>query len=82
MKSRLAVLALVATGLAAPAAGSVPASYAAAIAPQKTCGAGYVHASLSWGEKCLHAGEFGKVSNREYTPYGFSCPSTGHLRRR
>jgi hypothetical protein len=48
----------------------------------KTCSAGYVLAHLSWGDKCLRAGEFCKVGNVEYLKYGFSCPSTGHLRRR
>jgi hypothetical protein len=48
----------------------------------KTCSAGYVRANLSWGVKCLRAGEFCKVGNREYLKYGFYCPATGHLRRR
>ena len=48
----------------------------------RMCGAGYVHAYLSWGEKCLRAGQFCKVGNREYLKYGFVCPSSGHLRRR
>jgi len=46
------------------------------------CGAGYVAASLPWGHKCLRAGEFCKVGNAAYGRYGFTCPSTGHLRRR
>lgn len=50
--------------------------------PSKTCGAGYVLAHLSWGEKCLRAGEFCKVGNPEYLKYGFTCPQTGHLTRR
>lgn len=62
-------------GVAQPAR-SQPAAIA------KTCGAGYVHAYLSWGEKCLRAGEFCKIGNSEYRRYGFYCPSTGHLRRR
>jgi hypothetical protein len=48
----------------------------------KTCSAGYVHAKLSWGEKCLRAGEFCKVGNRQYLRYGYTCPASGHLRRR
>jgi hypothetical protein len=48
----------------------------------KTCGAGYVLAHLSWGDKCLRAGEFCKVGNAEYPKYGFACPPNGHLRRR
>jgi hypothetical protein len=57
-------------------------AHSSALAASKTCGAGYVHAYLSWGEKCLRAGEFCKVGNREYRRYGFYCPATGHLRRR
>jgi hypothetical protein len=58
---------------AASAAPSRPAS------GSKTCPAGYVHANLSWGEKCLRAGEFCKIGNPEYHPYGFDCPASGHL---
>jgi hypothetical protein len=43
-------------------------------APSKTCGAGYVHANLSWGEKCLKVGQFCKIKgDREYHRYGFHC---------
>jgi hypothetical protein len=46
----------------------------------KTCGAGYVHANLSWGEKCLRRGQYCKRSgDREYHRYGFHC-HTGRLR--
>ena len=48
----------------------------------KPCGVGYVHAILSWRHKCLRAGEFCKVGNREYLRYGFFCPASGHLQRR
>lgn len=48
----------------------------------RACGAGYVRAHLSWGDKCLRVGEFCKVGNAEYLKYGFSCPPSGHLRRR
>jgi hypothetical protein len=41
-----------------------------------------VLAHLSWGVKCLRAGEFCKVGNKEYLRYGFYCPATRHLRRR
>jgi hypothetical protein len=71
-----AVVVAVGGGLAATPASSAPAALA------KTCGAGYVHANLSWGEKCLRSGQFCKVGNREYLRYGFSCPPSGHLRRR
>jgi hypothetical protein len=43
------------------------------------CSPGYVDAHLSWGEKCLHAGEFCKVGNVEYHAYDFDCPASGHL---
>jgi hypothetical protein len=48
----------------------------------KPCSSRYVHASLSWGHKCLAVGQFCKVGNREYRRYGFYCPASGHLRRR
>ena len=71
----LAVFAAAAVIPSGNAAGSAPASAA------RTCSAGYVHASLSWGEKCLHAGQFCKVGNPEYRRYGFDCPAGGHLVR-
>jgi hypothetical protein len=43
------------------------------------CSSGYVTASLSWGVKCLRAGEFCTVGNVEYHAYGFTCPASGHL---
>jgi hypothetical protein len=77
---RRGLTALVAAGLlgglslgAASAAPSRPAS------DSKTCPPGYVHANLSWGEKCLREGEFCKVGNPEYHAYGFDCPASGHL---
>jgi hypothetical protein len=77
----LAALSLIA---AAPAASvdASPANHPQAVAA-KSCSAGYVHASLSWGEKCLRAGQFckkGAKANREYHRYGFHCPRSGHLR--
>jgi hypothetical protein len=78
MRRRLLVLVLLVAFAGAPAA----SVHAAPTAGAKTCSAGYVHANLSWGEKCLRAGEFCKVGNREYLRYGFYCPSSGHLRRR
>ena len=62
-----------------------PAHHPAAAAAAKKCPPGYVHASLSWGEKCLRAGQFckkGASANREYHRYGFHCKRNGHLRRR
>jgi hypothetical protein len=77
----LAVAAVAVTGALGVGFAAAPAS-PAPIAITKTCGAEYVHANLSWGEKCLRAGEFCKVGNKEYKRYGFYCPSTRHLRRR
>jgi hypothetical protein len=67
--------------LAAGAVYAAPAPAAPAHA-LKPCSAGYVHAVLSWGHKCLRAGQFCKVGNREYLKYGFYCPPSRHLRRR
>jgi hypothetical protein len=80
VRRRLALL--LAVLAAALGAGSVHAAPAAPVAITKTCSAGYVLAHLSWGDKCLRAGEFCKVGNREYLRYGFYCPATRHLRRR
>ena len=81
MRRRLALLIV----LSAPFSGlAVTASAPAAtpLAAARTCSSGYVHADLSWGEKCLRAGQFCKVGSREYVKYGFYCPPSGHLRRR
>src|SRR5262249_13429421 len=56
-----------------------PASHDSAATSARTCPAGYVHAYLSWGEKCLRTGEFCKVGNAEYRRYGFACHTSGHL---
>jgi hypothetical protein len=79
----LAALSLIA---AAPAASvdASPVHHPRAVAA-KSCSGGYVHASLSWGHKCLRVGQFckkGASANREYHRYGFHCPRSGHLRRR
>jgi len=81
MRKRIALLAVLAGLVAAPAATAAPMS-AAPAALLRTCGAGYVHAYLPWGEKCLRAGEFCKVANPAYARYGFVCPASGHLGRR
>jgi hypothetical protein len=78
---RLFAAVIASLALAAGAAHATPAP-AAPIHALKPCSAGYVHAVLSWGHKCLRAGEFCKVGNREYLRYGFYCPPSGHLRRR
>jgi hypothetical protein len=79
-RKRACVIALV-TGVIAAAA---PPDSASGVAlnrglASKTCGGDYVLANLSWGHKCLGAGEFCKVGNVEYHAYGFACPATGHL---
>jgi hypothetical protein len=85
-RTRLAIaLAIVVTafsGAGAAATTSASASASSPTAISKKCGRGYVHARLSWGEKCLRAGQFCKVGNREYFKYGFTCPRSGHLKRR
>jgi hypothetical protein len=66
----VAALALAATGGNSATAGAA-----------KTCPAGYVHAKLSWGEKCLKAGQYCKIKgDREYHRYHFHC-HTGRLSR-
>lgn len=80
MRKRFALLAVFAAAVATPVA--VPVASAASAHVTKTCSAGYVHANLPWGEKCLRAGEFCKIGNRAYLRFGFYCPATGHLRRR
>ena len=82
MRRRLTLLSvLVATVAGAGSLASAPAA-PAPLAAAKTCSAGYVLAHLSWGDKCLRAGEFCKIRNKEYLRYGFYCPAIGHLRRR
>ena len=68
MKRLLVALAAAAAVAIAAGAGAAPA------APAKTCSAGYVHAGLSWGEKCLKAGQYCKITgDRYYHRYGFHC---------
>jgi hypothetical protein len=60
-----------------PGSGLLPTE---SVAYAKPCGAGWVHASLSWGHKCLRRGQFCKsYKDREYHRYGFHC-HTGRLR--
>jgi hypothetical protein len=75
----LAALALLG-GLPAAPVDAAPVGSPHAVA-SKSCPAGYTHADLSWGEKCLRAGQFCKKgANREYHRYGYHCKSNGHLR--
>ncbi|MDX6407105.1 MAG: hypothetical protein QOE13_176 [Gaiellaceae bacterium] len=81
MKRALVLTCLVAVGAAAGwwADGLSAANLPAAVA--RTCPAGYVHANLSWGEKCLKSGQYCKIKgDREYHRYGFHC-HTGRLSR-
>jgi hypothetical protein len=49
--------------------------------PAKSCARGFVHAKLSWGEKCLKAGQYCRSKgDREYHRYHFHC-HTGRLSR-
>lgn len=82
MRRRFAVVAAVLVGLTGSGSVYVSSGTASSLVIAKTCGAGYVSAHLSWGDKCLRAGEFCKVGNREYLRIGFYCPASGHLRRR
>ncbi len=92
MKARLAVLLAVAA-TAFGGAAVAPATDVAALSPlaqAKPCSARYVHAALSWGHKCLAAGQYCKVTaDREYHPYRFHCHASSrdsegdyHLTRR
>src|SRR5258707_4344402 len=77
MRRRLLVLLLLAAFAGAPATSVQAAPTAAA----KSCSAGYVHANLSWGEKCLRVGQYCKIKgDREYHRYRFHC-HTGRLSR-
>ena len=67
--------------VAAVVAVAAGGAHSATSASAKTCSAGYVHAKLSWGEKCLKAGQYCKIKgDREYHRYGFHC-HTGRLSR-
>lgn len=76
MRRRLALVLVVAAaafsgGAVAPATDPVAFT---ANAYAKSCSSRYVHAALSWGHKCLAAGQFCKRSaDREYHRYGFHC---------
>jgi len=72
-------LVLVVGALAAGGAGAAAAP--AASAPLSHCKSGWVSANLSWGHKCLKAGQFCKRGNPEYRQYRFACPA-GRLVRR
>jgi hypothetical protein len=76
MKRLLVALVAAASIAIAGGAGAAPAAQA------KTCSAGYVHANLSWGEKCLRVGQYCKRSgDREYHRYRFHCHGPRLTRR-
>jgi hypothetical protein len=76
---KLIVLLAAGLALAVPAAAAPAAASPAAVA--KTCSAGYVRAQLSWGVKCLKAGQYCRIKgDAEYHRYGFHC-HTGRLSR-
>jgi len=78
MRKRVALLFVV----AAACGGFAHGPSALSASRVSACTSSYVSAHLSWGNKCLRAGEFCKIGNIQYARYGFVCPSTGHLRRR
>jgi hypothetical protein len=76
---RVVVLAAVALALAAPVAAQARTTAPATAAG---CRSGYVQARLSWGVKCLRAGQFCKVRRDvEYHRYRFHCHTGGRLTR-
>jgi hypothetical protein len=81
---RLAVLAVLAAALFSAfsvSPRSAPLELVS-VAHAKPCSSGYTHAVLSWGHKCLHAGQFCKVAaDREYHQYGFHCHRGARLSR-
>jgi hypothetical protein len=82
VRTRLALLLAAAALAPASFASAATTHHASPLAIVRVCGTRFVDARLSWGEKCLWAGELCKVGNREYRRYGFVCPAMGHLRRR
>lgn len=67
----------------APSAVAEPQPVPSAVAA-KSCSAGWTHAVMPNGHKCLRAGQF--CSNRagfqrRYHSYGFHCKSNGRLTR-
>lgn len=80
VKGVITLLAVAATCAAATVA-SGAAAFQAPSTAATTCGAGYVAAHLSWGKKCLKAGQYCKIKgDREYHRYHFHC-HTGRLSR-
>jgi hypothetical protein len=73
----LAALSLVA---AAPAASVQADTDAPRAVAAKSCGAGYAHAVLPTGHKCLRRGQFcARRYDGIYHRYGFHCHRSGRL---
>jgi hypothetical protein len=74
---RRVALVLVATSAAFGAAALAPTIDQVVLSPAayaKSCSSSYVHANLPWGEKCLRAGQYCKITgDRYYHRYGFHC---------
>ena len=83
MKRRVTILVLCASVFAgtpalAPSGSATP--LAPPVADAKPCGAGWKHAALPWGHKCLRRGQFCKSGqDRSYHRFGYHC-HTGRLR--
>ena len=77
--SAIAVVAIGIVGLV----GSAPAqSRPPSATPSSACSAGYVHAVLPDGSKCLHSGEYCSHKPGYAAPYrqaGFKCDAEGRL---
>jgi hypothetical protein len=82
IRGRIALVGVIVVTAFAGAAATPSSAVVSPTAGAHRCSSGYVHAVLSWGHKCLRAGQFCKVGNREYLRYGFYCPRSRHLRRR
>jgi hypothetical protein len=62
--------------LALTCASLIGAAAPASEATAKPCSAGWTHAALPWGHKCLKPGQFCKsYEDRAYHKYGFHCHS-------
>ncbi|GEM_PF-628048 len=79
MRQKLLIGFVASAAAAAAASAALGSAAGARHGAGGTCSPGFVAASLSWGNKCLRAGEFCKVGEAEYHRYGFDCPASGHL---
>ena len=85
MRTRIAGLLVAAAMITAAPIASAPASSAGAggsVVAAKSCSAGYVHARMPSGHKCLRAGQFcsrKRSFQRVYHRKGFHCKRNRHL---